>query len=137
MMWFETITQTIKQPVEFCSDVFLLPLGEPHYDSIDMRNDAYVKFPSPSPPGPPTPPRRYLYHPNHPHYEKDKNYYDLLLDKLAFNNNEYVTNVLSQSFMSSSPMKAAMERCGHPKNKLFIFFLEQTNLFTIQINYYH
>ena len=42
------------QPVEFCSDVFLLPLGEPHYDSIDLSTNNYVKYPSPSPPGPPT-----------------------------------------------------------------------------------
>ena len=86
----------IRQPVEFCSDVFLLPLGVPHYDSIDLNTNSYVKYPDPCP-GPPLPPKRFP--------PETKNYYDLLVDKLEFNNNQYVSNVLSRSVLAASQIK--------------------------------
>ncbi len=89
-------------PVEFCSDVFLLPLYEPPVDSINMESDTYVRHPRPSPP---TPPVRYLnpYHTTNPlstlttTAAAQSSYYEILVDKLEFNNNSYVKRVLEKS----------------------------------------
>ena len=78
--------------MEFCSDIFLLPLGVPFtIDSIDIDSDTYLKNPRPDPP-----PREFI--PNIIPKSPDFSYYELLLNKLEFNNNESVKNVsMSQS----------------------------------------
>ena len=38
------------KPVEFCSDMFLLPLGVPPIHSIDQGSDTYLRNPRPDPP---------------------------------------------------------------------------------------
>lgn len=79
--------------MEFCSDVFLLPLGMPAaVDSIDMDADAFVRDGSQHIQLPPDPPPRNLWHTQH--QQTDETYYDLLVNKLEFNNNTYVENVL-------------------------------------------
>ena len=74
--------------MEFCSDMFLLPLGVPPIDSIDLGTNSYLRNPKPEPP-----PRNYI--PNIIPKSADLTYYELLLNKLEFNNNDYVANVLS------------------------------------------
>ena len=67
--------------MEFCSDIFLLPLGVPFtIDSIDIDSDTYLKNPRPDPP-----PREFI--PNIIPKSPDFSYYELLLNKLEFNNN--------------------------------------------------
>lgn len=41
--------------MEFCSDMFLLPLGMEPIDSIDLDTDSYIRNPRPNPP-----PREYI-----------------------------------------------------------------------------
>ena len=41
------------QPVEFCSDVFLLPLGSPPLDTLDLIEGDYQPITAPSPHNPP------------------------------------------------------------------------------------
>ena len=41
------------QPVEFCSDVFLLPLGSPPKDTLDLSDSEDEEFGTPLPPNPP------------------------------------------------------------------------------------
>jgi hypothetical protein len=80
--------------------MFLLPLGMPPIDSIDLGTNTYLRNPRPDPP-----PRNILTSPNllvpdqmdEPVDDQDmKSYYELLLNKLEFNNNAYVANILSQ-----------------------------------------
>lgn len=84
-----------QQPVEFCSDIFLLPLGVPQIDSIDLETDQYLRNPTrlsaanPPPVPPPRSPAR-LWNSG----ERDDSYYEMLVNKLEFNNNSYVQNVL-------------------------------------------
>jgi hypothetical protein len=75
--------------VEFCSDMFLLPLGLPPVDSIDLHTNTYLRNPGPVPP---TPPPRPV-----PQSRPDQTYYEILLNKLEFNNNAYVSDVLSKN----------------------------------------
>ena len=77
------------KPVEFCSDMFLLPLGVPPIHSIDQGSDTYLRNPRPDPP-----PREFMS--NIIPKTSDLSYYELLLSKLEFNNNDYVQNVLSK-----------------------------------------
>ena len=44
---------TAWQPVEFCSDVFLLPLGSPPKDTLDLSDSEDEKAGEPLPPAPP------------------------------------------------------------------------------------
>ena len=48
------------QPVEFCSDVFLLPLGSPPLDTLDLIEGDYQPLSSPNNP-PPLDPAIYEY----------------------------------------------------------------------------
>ena len=41
------------QPVEFCSDVFLLPLGSPPKDTLDLSDSEDEEFGTQLPPNPP------------------------------------------------------------------------------------
>ena len=71
--------------------MFLLPLGLPPVDTIDLTTNSYLRNPGP---GPPTPPPR----PLPPLQQKsDQTYYEILLNKLEFNNNAYVSDVLSKN----------------------------------------
>ena len=104
------------QPLEFCSDMFLLPLGFPNtVESIDLSTNAYVKYPCPIPPPPRTstlnqgfPKDSYLNNiidVKNPLLntltlknqldQKEQSYYEILVNRLEFNNNEYVSKVLS------------------------------------------
>ena len=47
-----TVTQLL-QPVEFCSDVFLLPLGSPPQDTLDSPDSDEEDCGPPLPPSPP------------------------------------------------------------------------------------
>ncbi len=78
------------QPVEFCSDLFLLPLGQPPVDMIDLMTNSYIRN---SDPVPPTPPPR----PEPNDAKIDSNYHDILLNNLEFNNNAFVSEVLTKS----------------------------------------
>ena len=70
--------------------MFLLPLGIPPIDSIDLGSDSYIRNPRPDPP-----PREFI--PNVVPKSPDMlSYYEMLLSKLEFNNNEYVNSVLSK-----------------------------------------
>ena len=86
----------ILKPVEFCSDVFLLPLGSPPIDTIDINRNIYLRdqlaqvpargnSPTPTSPSSLTSPLL-----------TNQSYYDLLLSKLEFNNNNYVSNILNK-----------------------------------------
>lgn len=78
------------QPVEFCSDVFLLPLGSPSPDILDFGSDPEGGYPKTLPPLPP--PRAV---PNM--YESvAKTYCEILQEKLEFNNNNYVSSILNK-----------------------------------------
>ena len=63
----------LLQPVEFCSDVFLLPLGSPPQDTLDSL-DSEDEGEGRSPPLPPSPP------------PLDPALYELLLKSLDNNN---------------------------------------------------
>lgn len=85
------------QPVEFCSDLFLLPLGLPPVDMIDLMTNTYIRN---SDPVPPTPPPRPL--PNESNNPKgDSTYYDILVNNLEFNNNAFVSEVMSKSTVTN------------------------------------
>ena len=89
------------KPVEFCSDVFLLPLGMPQVDSIDLRSNTYIRHPRPEPPSPPIRviPAQFAGQPDQTPITlpKDLSYHDILADKLEFNNNLYVESVLNNN----------------------------------------
>ena len=92
--------------------MFLLPLGFPSMvDSIDLSTNAYIRYPRPNPPPPRTgrfqkdsylnnmidiknPLLNTLSLKNQLD-QKEQSYYEILINKLEFNNNEYVSNVLS------------------------------------------
>ena len=65
------LCQRLPQPVEFCSDVFLLPLGSPPQDTLDSLDS---EDEGDSPPLPPSPP------------PLDPALYELLLKSLDNNN---------------------------------------------------
>jgi len=71
--------------------MFLLPLGLPPIDTLDLNTNSYLRNPGPVPP---TPPPRPL---PTPHQKTDQTYYEILLNKLEFNNNAYVSDVLSKN----------------------------------------
>ena len=75
--------------------MFLLPLGLPPVDSIDLHTNTYLRNPGPIPP---TPPPRPV-----PQPRPDQTYYEILLNKLEFNNNAYVSDILSKNTSSSFP----------------------------------
>jgi hypothetical protein len=87
------------QPVEFCSDVFLLPYGGvPQVDSIDLDNNCYINRGADvggrtyQPPAPsPRSPQLGL------GALRDKTYYEMLVNRLEFNNNQYVHGVLNRN----------------------------------------
>ena len=70
--------------------MFLLPLGVSPIESIDIDRNTYLRSPKPNPP-----PRTYIS--NIVPKSSDMSYYDFLLNKLEFNNNEYVSKILSDS----------------------------------------
>ena len=82
--------------MEFCSDMFLLPLGVPPIDSIDLDRDTYIR-PDPKP----NPPKRNFVSGIVPK-SSDLSYYDFLINKLEFNNNDFVSKILSSHKVSSS-----------------------------------
>ena len=111
------------QPLEFCSDMFLLPLGFPNtVESIDLSTNAYVKYPCPIPPPPRTstlnqgfPKDSYLNNiidVKNPLLntltlknqldQKEQSYYEILVNRLEFNNNEYVSLYASDLKVSRS-----------------------------------
>jgi hypothetical protein len=67
------------QPVEFCSDVFLLPLGSPPQDLLDSEDTD-----SDTPPNPPPP--------------LDPAIYDMLLKSMENNNNSQHNSFPDKSF---------------------------------------
>ena len=77
--------------MEFCSDMFLLPLGVPPIDSIDLDRDTYIR-PDPKP----NPPKRNFVSGIIPK-SSDLSYYDFLINKLEFNNNDFVSKILSSN----------------------------------------
>ena len=77
--------------MEFCSDMFLLPLGVPPIDSIDLDRDTYIR-PDPKP----NPPKRNFVSAIIPK-SSDLSYYDFLINKLEFNNNDFVSKILSSN----------------------------------------
>ena len=83
--------------MEFCSDMFLLPLGVPPIDSIDLDRDTYIR-PDPKP----NPPKRNFVSGIVPK-SSDLSYYDFLINKLEFNNNDFVSKILSTSNKTSDP----------------------------------
>ena len=93
------------QPVEFCSDMFLLPLGVPPIDTLDLNTNTYLRTPRPNPP-----PRTFISNiiPKNP---VDISYYELLLNKLEFNNNDFVQKLLSKSSIGppSPPNRRRLE----------------------------
>ncbi len=88
-----------KKPVEFCSDMFLLPLGVPPIDSIDIGADIYLRNLADRPDPPPRTPLLPMFKLANCSnlLSLDQSYYDLLIDRLEFNNNAYVESVLSKS----------------------------------------
>jgi len=112
------------QPIEFCSDIFLLPLGEPALDAIDMAADEYARGrrQAPKPPArqplpplpwpnptttakraPPLSPR-----PRVPQPKGIHSYGEFLAEKLEFNNNVYVAKFLHERKRHASrPASAA------------------------------
>ena len=90
------------KPVEFCSDMFLLPLGVPPIDTLDLNTNTYLRTPRPEPP-----PRTFISNiiPKSP----DISYYELLLNKLEFNNNDFVQKLLSKSNPPSPPNRRRLE----------------------------
>ena len=68
------LCQSLPQPVEFCSDVFLLPLGSPPQDTLDSLDSDDEGGDGRSPPLPPSPP------------PLDPALYELLLKSLDNNN---------------------------------------------------
>ena len=97
-----------SKPVEFCSDMFLLPLGIPPIDSIDLGSDSYIRNPRPDPP-----PREFI--PNVVPKSPDMlSYYEMLLSKLEFNNNEYVNSVLSKDNSVSSQNNSVLSKKDPP-----------------------
>ena len=82
--------------MEFCSDMFLLPLGVPPIDSIDLDRDTYIR-PDPKP----NPPKRNFVSGIVPK-SSDLSYYDFLINKLEFNNNDFVSKILSTSQKTSN-----------------------------------
>lgn len=101
--FFQTLPDFLK-PVEFCSDMFLLPLGLPPIDTLDLHTNSYLRNPGPLPP---TPPPRPL--PPPLLQKPEQTYYEILLNKLEFNNNAYVSDVLSKNTSSSSSMMSTSE----------------------------
>ncbi len=90
--------------MEFCSDLFLLPFGGgmPHVDTIDLDNDCFVVGGSYSPPVP-----RMNFAPVGENAGiRDRSYYEMLVNRLEFNNNLYVHDVLSRH--GQQPQPAAM-----------------------------
>ena len=96
--------------------MFLLPLGFPSMvDSIDLTTNAYLRYPRPNPPPPRTQASGHLPKDSYLNNaiidiknpllntlslknqldQKEQSYYEILMSKLEFNNNEYVSNVLS------------------------------------------
>ena len=78
-------------------------------DSIDLSTNAYLRYPGPNPPPPRTQTRPYLNNfvdiknpllntlaLKNQLDQKEQSYYEILVNKLEFNNNEYVSNVLSE-----------------------------------------
>ena len=82
--------------MEFCSDMFLLPLGVPPIDSIDLDRDTYIR-PDPKP----NPPKRNFVSGIIPK-SSDLSYYDFLINKLEFNNNDFVSKILSSNKTATS-----------------------------------
>ena len=76
--------------------MFLLPLGVPPIDTLDLNTNTYMRTPRPNPP-----PRTFISSiiPKSP----DISYYELLLNKLEFNNNDFVQKLLSKSSNPPSP----------------------------------
>ena len=78
-------------------------------DSIDLSTNAYLKYPRPNPPPPRAQTQSYLNNfvdIKNPLLttlalksqldQKEQSYYEILVNKLEFNNNEYVSNILSE-----------------------------------------
>ena len=114
-MALTSIIKTNLKPIEFCSDMFLLPLGYTNtVDYLDLSTNEYIKCPRPDPPprssGTNGDSQKDSYLNNmidiknpllntltlkNQLDQKEQSYYEILINKLEFNNNEYVSKILS------------------------------------------
>ena len=105
-----------NKPVEFCSDVFLLPLGSPPIDTLDINRNIYLRDPNSVPasllgrgsPSEPLGPS--LTSP----LVSNQSYYELLLNKLEFNNNNYVSSILNKHALTTGSSDPAISPLPPP-----------------------